>query len=67
MSNVVDIKTGQTQSALTSAEQVEIVRDMFEELIIFIQTECPTLPDMGIDASFDAVLGYIDDHDARQI
>jgi hypothetical protein len=67
MSNVVDIKTGQTQSALTNAEQVEIVRDMFEELIIFIQTECPTLPDMGIDASFDAVLGYIDDHDARQI
>jgi len=63
MSNVVDIKTGQT--ALTNAEQVEIVRDMFEELIIFIQTECPTLPDMGIDASFDAVLGYIDDHDAR--
>jgi hypothetical protein len=63
MSNVVDIKTGHT--ALTNAEQVEIVRDMFEELIIFIQTECPTLPDMGIDASFDAVLGYIDDHDAR--
>jgi hypothetical protein len=63
MSNVVDIKTGQT--ALTNAEQVEIVRDMFEELIIFIQTECPTLPDMGIDASFDAVRGYIDDHDAR--
>ena len=65
MSNVVDIKTGQKQSALTNAEQVEIVRDMFEELIIFIQTECPTLPDMGIDATFDAVLGYIDDHDAR--
>ena len=65
MSNVVDIKTGQKQSALTNAEQVEIVRDMFEELIIFIQTECPTLPDMGIYATFDAVLGYIDDHDAR--
>jgi hypothetical protein len=65
MSNVVDIKTGQKQSALTNAEQVAIVRDMFEELIIFIQTECPTLPDMGIDATFDAVLGYIDDHDAR--
>ena len=63
MSNVVDIKTG--QKALTKPEQVEIVREMFEELIIFIQTECPTLPDMGIDASFDAVLGYIDDHDAR--
>ena len=65
MSNVVEIKTGQKQSALTNAEQVEIVRDMFEELIIFIQTECPTLPDMGIDATFDAVLRYIDDHDAR--
>ena len=63
MSNVVDIKTGHV--ALTKPEQVEIVREMFEELIIFIQAECPTLPDMGIDASFDAVLGYIDDHDAR--
>ena len=63
MSNVVDIKTG--QAALTNADQVEIVREMFEELVIFIQTECPSLPDMGIDATFDAVLGYIDDHDAR--
>jgi len=63
MSNVVDIKTG--QAALTNADQVEIVREMFEELVIFIQTECPSLPDMGIDATFDAVLGYIEDHDAR--
>jgi hypothetical protein len=50
---------------LTKEEQVEIVREMFEELVIFIQTECPSLPDMGIDATFDAVRGYIDDHDAR--
>lgn len=63
MSNVVHIGTG--EAILTKQEQVEIVREMFEELIIFIQVECPTLPDMGIDASFDAVLGYIDDHDAR--
>ena len=63
MGNVVHIGTG--EAILTKQEQVEIVREMFEELIIFIQVECPTLPDMGIDASFDAVLGYIDDHDAR--
>jgi hypothetical protein len=50
---------------LTKEKQVEIVREMFEELVVFIQVECPTLPDMGIDATFDAVLGYIDDHDAR--
>jgi len=64
MSNVIQMFSKE-EDKLTNAEQVEIVRDMFEELIIFIQTECPTLPDMGIDASFDAVLGYIDDHDAR--
>ena len=63
MSNVVSIGTG--EPLLTKQDQAQIVRDMFEELIIFIQTECPTLPDMGIDASFDAVLGYIDEHDAR--
>ena len=65
MSNVIDMKTRLVLPSTTKAEQVQIVRDMFEELILFIQTECPTLPDMGIDASFDAVLGYIDDHDAR--
>lgn len=64
MSNVIQL-FDKEESKLTNAEQVEIVRDMFEELIIFIQAECPTLPDMGIDATFDAVLGYIDDHDAR--
>ena len=63
MSNVVSIATG--EPVLTKQKQVEIVREMFEEMIVFIQTECPTLPDMGIDASFDAVLGYIQDHDAR--
>ena len=65
MSNVIDMKTRLVLPSTTKSEQVQIVRDMFEELILFIQTECPTLPDMGIDASFDAVLGYIDDHDAR--
>ena len=65
MSNVIDMRTRLVLPSTTKAEQVQIVRDMFEELILFIQTECPTLPDMGIDASFDAVLGYIDDHDAR--
>ena len=63
MSNVVDIGTGEDR--LTKEEQVQIVRQMFSELILFIQTDCPTLPDMGVDASFDAVLGYIQDHDAR--
>jgi hypothetical protein len=63
MSNVISIGTG--EPVLTKVDQVEIVREMFEELILFIMTECPTLPDMGVDASFDAVLGYIDDHDAR--
>ena len=63
MSNAVSIGTG--EPLLTKEKQVEIVREMFEEMIVFIQTECPTLPDMGIDASFDAVLGYIQDHDAR--
>ena len=63
MSNVVSIATG--EPVHTKQKQVEIVREMFEEMIVFIQTECPTLPDMGIDASFDAVLGYIQDHDAR--
>ena len=69
MSNVTDIRDHEDfpakDSTLTKDEQVEIVRQMFSELILFIQIECPTLPDMGIDASFDAVLGYIDDHDAR--
>ena len=63
MSNVINIATG--EPALTKEEQVDIVQEMFAELIIYIQHECPTLPDMGIDESFDAVLGYIDDHDAR--
>jgi hypothetical protein len=53
------------EPVLTKEKQVEIVREMFEELVVFIQVECPTLPDIGIDATFDAVLGYIDDHDAR--
>ena len=63
MSNVISIGTGEDR--LTKEEQVQIVRQMFSELILFIQTDCPTLPDMGVDASFDAVLGYIQDHDAR--
>lgn len=63
MTNVISINTG--KPVLGKEEQAQIVRDMFEQLIVFIQTDCPTLPDMGIDASFDAVLTYIDDHDAR--
>ena len=63
MSNVINIGTG--ESRLTKEEQVQIVRQMFSELILFIQTDCPTLPDLGVDASFDAVLGYIQSHDAR--
>lgn len=63
MDNVISMVTG--EPVLTKEKQVEIVREMFEELVVFIQVECPTLPDIGIDATFDAVLGYIDDHDAR--
>ena len=63
MSNVISIGTG--EPLLTKQEQIEIVQDMFEELVAFVINECPTLPDMGVDDTYDAVLGFIRSNDAR--
>lgn len=63
MSNVYSINTGEV--ALTKQEQIEIVQDMFEELVAFVINECPALPDMGVDDTYDAVLGFIHSNDAR--
>lgn len=63
MSNVISIGTG--EPLLTKQEQIEIVQDMFEELVAFVINECPTLPDMGVDDTYDAVLGFIHSNDAR--
>jgi len=63
MSNVISIGTG--EPVLTKQEQIEIVQDMFEELVAFVIHECPTLPDMGVDDTFDAVLEFIKSNDAR--
>ena len=63
MSNVISIGTG--EPVLTKQEQIEIVQDMFEELVAFVINECPTLPDMGVDDTYDAVLGFIHSNDAR--
>jgi len=63
MTNVINIRTG--EPVLTKQEQIEIVQDMFEELVAFVIHECPTLPDMGVDDTFDAVLEFIKSTDAR--
>jgi len=63
MTNVINIRTG--EPVLTKQEQIEIVQDMFEELVAFVIHECPTLPDMGVDDTFDAVLEFIKSNDAR--
>ena len=63
MSNVYNINTG--EATLTKQEQIEIVQDMFEELVAFVINECPALPDMGVDDTYDAVLGFIHSNDAR--
>jgi len=63
MTNVINIRTG--EPVLTKQEQIEIVQDMFEELVAFVIHECPTLPDMGVDDTFDAVLEFIKYTDAR--
>lgn len=63
MSNVISIGTG--EPVLTKQEQIEIVQDMFEELVAFVVNECPTLSDMGVDDTYDAVLGFIRSNDAR--
>lgn len=63
MSNVVSIGTG--EALLTKQEQIKIVQDIFEEMVAFVVNECPTLPDMGVDDTYDAVLGFIDSNDAR--
>ena len=56
MSNVISIGTG--EPVLTKQEQIEIVQDMFEELVAFVVNECPTLSDMGVD---DALAQVWDD------
>ena len=63
MSNVYNINTG--EETLTKQEQIEIVQDMFEELVAFVINECPALSDMGVDDTYDAVLGFIHSNDAR--
>ena len=63
MSNVISIGTG--EPVLTKQEQIEIVQEMFEELVAFVVNECPTLSDMGVDDTYDAVLGFIKSNDAR--
>ena len=64
MSNVYSINTGE-EITLTKQEQIEIVQDMFEELVAFVINECPALSDMGVDDTYDAVLGFIHSNDAR--
>lgn len=63
MSNVISMVTG--EPVLTKQEQIDIVQDMFEELVAFVVNECPTLSDMGVDDTYDAVLGFIRSNDAR--
>ena len=63
MSNVISIGTG--EALLTKQEQIKIVQDIFEEMVAFVVNECPTLPDMGVDDTFDAVLEFIKSTDAR--
>ena len=63
MSNVYNIWSGEEQ--LTPAEQKDIVKDIFESTIQFICEECPSLTEYGIDNTFDAMLEYIAEHDAR--
>ena len=63
MDNVFSIVTG--EPVLTKQDQMDIVQDMFEELVAFVVNECPTLPDMGVDETYDAVLGFIRSNDAR--
>jgi hypothetical protein len=53
------------EPVLTKQEQIDIVQDMFEELVAFVVNECPTLSDMGVDDTYDAVLGFIRSNDAR--
>ena len=66
MSNVISIATGEPlEGSLTRQEQMEIVQEMFEELVAFVVNECPTLPDMGVDNTYDAVLEFIKSNDAR--
>ena len=64
MSNVYSISTGE-EITLTKQEQIEIVQGMFEDLVAFVMDECPSLSDMGVDDTFDAVLGFIHSNDAR--
>ena len=63
MTNVYNIWSGEEQ--LTPAEQKDIVKDIFESTVEFIVNECPSLTEYGVDNTYDAMLEYIAEHDAR--
>ena len=63
MTNVYNIWSGEEQ--LTTAEQKDIVKDVFASTVEFIVNECPALTEYGVDNTYDAVLEYIAEHDAR--
>ena len=63
MSNVYNISTG--EPTLSTQEQKDTVKDVFESMVQFICEECPALTEYGIDNTYDAVLEYIAEHDAR--
>ena len=63
MTNVYNIWSGEKQ--LTPAEQKDTVKDVFESMVDFIANECPALTEYGVDNTYDAVLEYIAEHDAR--
>ena len=63
MSNVYNISTG--EQTLSAQEQKDIVKDVFESMVEFISMECPALTEYGIDNTYDAVLEYIAENDAR--
>ena len=63
MSNVYNISTG--EQTLDMEEQKGIVKDVFESMIEFICNECPALSEYGVDNTYDAVLEYIAENDAR--
>ena len=62
MTNVYSIATG-TQVP-TKQEQIEMVQDMFEDFVAYVAEE-PLFADMGVDDTYDAVLGFIHSNDAR--
>lgn len=62
MSNIYSISTG--TRVPTKQEQIEMVQEMFEDFLAYVVEE-PMFPDMGVDETYDAVLGFIRSNDAR--